>query len=110
HVVKAYDELIALRKKIEPNVPMVIHGYNKSEQLGHQLMAQGFSLSFGKAILNGNSGAAAILRASDQFFLETDDSDLHIEDIYRAAANLKNTTVDELKALIFGNWKSANLI
>lgn len=111
HCVKAYDELMAMQKRIDPQVPLVIHGFNKNEQLGRQLTGHGFQLSFGKAILNENSGAAALLKETNDFFLETDDDhDLHIEAIYAAAANLKNITVEELKALIFANWKGANLI
>jgi TatD DNase family protein len=110
HCVKAYDELIAVTKKINPMVPMILHGFNKSEQLGQQLLGQGFLLSFGKAILNANSGASFLLKNMDNFFLETDDAELDIEAIYTAAANLKNITVDELKALIFTNWNNLNLI
>lgn len=110
HCVKAYDELMAMTKEIDPQVPMVIHGFNKSEQLGQQLMSHGFSLSFGKTILEEHSGAAALLRKSDVFFLETDDSETPIETVYAAAANLKNMTLDDLKALIFANWKNLNLI
>ena len=107
---RAYDDLLAMAKRVEPAVPMIIHGFNKSQQLGQQLMEHGFVLSFGKAILNENSGSAAIIRNSESFLLETDDSVHPIQEIYEAAAKLKNMTVDEMKALIFANWKTLNLI
>lgn len=105
HCVKAFDELIAIKKELNITVPMIIHGFNKNEALGLQLVQQGFILSFGKALLNPNSGAAKLIQLIDEFFLETDGGDATIETIYAAAAKLKNCSVDELKARIFTNWK-----
>lgn len=105
HCVKAFDELITLKKKLNVKVPMLIHGFNKNEALGRQLLQQGFMLSFGKPMLNAASGAAKLMQTIDQFFLETDDSDSTIESLYAAAAILKKCSVDELKARIFANFK-----
>ncbi|MCX2576138.1 TatD family hydrolase [Pedobacter sandarakinus] len=110
HCVKAFSELIEIKQRMRVDVPMIIHGFNKSEILGRQLLAKGFYLSFGAAILDPDSNPAVLLRKTDFFFLETDDADIEIEDIYLAAANLKNCSVDELKARIFANWKKLNLI
>ncbi len=110
HCVKCFDELISVQKEMKLNIPLILHGFNKHEELGKQLLNQGFYLSFGKSILNANSGAAALLKHTNVFFLETDDADCSIAEIYEAAANLKNCTVNELKALIFANWKKIMLI
>lgn len=110
HCVRCFDELIALQKEMKLTVPLIIHGFNKHEELGMQLLDKGFYLSFGKAILNSGSGAAALIKQNDVFFLETDDAECSIVEIYEAAANLKNCTVNELKALIFANWNKIMLI
>lgn len=110
HCVRCFDELMALKKDMKLQVPLIIHGFNKKEELGNQLLDKGFHLSFGSAILNADSGAAAMLKHADVFFLETDDGDCGIEEIYQAAANLKNCTVETLKALIFASWKTIKLI
>lgn len=110
HCVKCFDELMALRKEMKLEVPLIIHGFNKSEELARQLLDKGFYLSFGAAILNKDAAAAAILEKTDNFFLETDDSGCDIREIYEAAANLKNCTLESLKALIFANWKKIKLI
>jgi TatD DNase family protein len=110
HCVKGFDELMAVKKEMKLDIPFILHGFNKHEALGRQLLNKGFFLSFGKAILNADSGAAAILKDIDVFFLETDDADYNIVEIYEAAANLKNCSVNELKALIFANWKKIMLI
>lgn len=110
HCVKAFEELMALKKNLHISVPMVVHGFNKSEQLGKQLLNLGFQLSFGKAILNPSSGAAKLASAIPQFFLETDNAAVEIEEIYAAAANLKKCSVAELKARIFADCKNLNIL
>lgn len=110
HCVRCFGELMRLKKEMNLDIPLIFHGFNKKEELGRQLLDKGFYLSFGPAILNAGSGAAAMLKQVDVFFLETDDGDFSIEEIYQAAANLKNCTVEALKAHIFANWKKIKLI
>ena len=110
HCVRCFDELMSLQKEMKIGVPLIIHGFNKDEELGRKLLDKGFYLSFGKAIIHADSGAADLVKHTDMFFLETDAADCSIQDIYQAAANLKNTTVEEMKALIFANWKKIMLI
>lgn len=105
HCVKAFSELIDLKGKLKVKVPMIIHGFNKNEEMGKQLLAKGFILSFGADLLNPQSGAAKLVQKTDHFFLETDDSDVAIEEIYAHTAFLKNCAVEELKARIFSDWK-----
>lgn len=109
HCVKAFDELIALKKELDIKVPIIIHGFNKNEELGEKLLAKGFLLSFGKAVLNRKSSAAKLIQKTDNFFLETDDSGNSIEEIYHAVAELKKCTINELKARIFADWEKLNL-
>jgi TatD DNase family protein len=109
HCVKAFDELLALQKILNVKVPMIIHGFNKKEELGKQLLAKGFLLSFGSSVLKQNSSAARLIKDTNDFFLETDDAEVSIQEIYQAVAEIKKCSVDELKALIFGNWKKLNL-
>jgi len=110
HCVKAFSELIEIKDRLKVTVPMIIHGFNKNEALGLQLLKKGFLLSFGTAILKENSGASKLIRNTDVFFLETDDSEIPIEEIYNAAAKLKNCSVDALKACMFANWKKLDLL
>jgi len=110
HCVKSFSELIGVKDRLSVKVPMIIHGFYKNEELGKQLIAKGFLLSFGAASLKENSGASKLMKQYDDFFLETDDSETSIEEIYQGAANLKKCSVDEMKAIIFANWKKLNLI
>lgn len=105
HCVKSFSELIALKDKLKVKVPMIIHGFNKNERLGEQLLAKGFFLSIGEAALKAESGAAKLVQKTDRFFLETDDSETPIEEIYQHVANLKKCNIEDLKARIFADWK-----
>ncbi|QPH38431.1 TatD family hydrolase [Pedobacter endophyticus] len=101
HCVKAFAELIEMKEQLKVKVPMIIHGFNKSEEMGKQLLGKGFLLSFGASLLKPNSGVTNLIQQIDDFFLETDDSEVPIKEVYLAAANLKKCAVDDLKARIF---------
>lgn len=110
HCVKSFAELITIKEKLKVKVPMIIHGFNKNETFGRQLLDKGFFLSFGASILKETSSIAQLIKELDFFFLETDDSQTGIEEIYNAVAKIKNISIDELKQVIFANWKRLNLL
>ncbi len=110
HCVRSFSELIHSKEKLKVKVPMIIHGFNKSEELGRQLLDKGFWLSFGPSILKEGSTIEKLIEKTDRFFLETDDSDLPIQELYEAVANLKKCTIEALKARIFGDCEKLNLI
>lgn len=109
HCVKAFDELIALKKLLQPTVPMIIHGFNKKHEMAQQLINQGFYLSFGAAVLKSEDVAFALEKIDTPFFLETDEAEIDIKEIYSKVAEIKKITVDELKDVIFANWKKVGL-
>ncbi len=109
HCVRAFDELIALKKKINPSVPLIIHGFAKKKELALQLINQGFYLSFGAEVLTSEGLVNTLTQLDAPFFLETDDAQTDIEVIYAKVAELKKITVDELKDVIFANWKNIGL-
>lgn len=110
HCVRAFDDLLPYGRRYAAKIPLIIHGFNRSPELGLQLMKHGFLLSFGAAILQKESGAAKLLQRIDQpFFLETDDSGRGIDEIYQQAAFLRNVSTDTLKDTIFAAWKKVRL-
>lgn len=109
HCVKAFSELIEVKKRLKVKVPMIIHGFSKNEELGKQLISKGFLLSFGTSVLKADSGVTKLIKDTDNFFLETDDSVTPLKEIYEATAILKKCSVDELKARIFADWNKLNL-
>lgn len=100
HCVRAFSELIALKKNTRPSIPWIIHGFHKKEEIFQQLLKHDFYLSFGAAILNDR---APILNAiatipNGRFLLETDDrNDISIEQIYDRASLLRHVSLESLQ-------------
>lgn len=108
HCVRAFDEVVSLVKKQSLNQPVIFHGFNKKEELAERLIAEGFYLSFGKAILNEESSAAKSLAAipAEKFFLETDDELIPVKDVYNAAARIRKTGLDEIILQVQKNFQT----
>lgn len=78
HCVKAWDELIALKKELKPRMPWIIHGFRGNAALAGQLIRQGFYLSFGEHF----NPAAVRIAWPDRLFAETDNRGIDIRTVY----------------------------
>ena len=105
HCVAAFQELIEIIKKLYITVPILIHGFSKSEQLAKQLLDNGFYISFGKYLLL-NPELETVFRnmPNDRFFLETDTVEEGIEAVYGLAANYKKMTIEEMQKQVNKNF------
>ncbi len=108
HCVKAFSELIALKKKLQPSVPMIVHGFNQRTTIFQDLLREGFYFSFGAALLHEDSNAAVALQnvPENRFFLETDDKNIPIQDLYQAATTLLQKDLSTLQKIILRNVAS----
>ena len=106
HCVKAYSELIAVKKRTGSSVPWIIHGYNNNEQILRQLLDHGFYISVGAALLNSHSNAFQLLRVIPlgALFLENDDKEVEISVIYEAASAILGIEVGALKEMMRMNY------
>ncbi len=106
HCVRAFNELIRLKKELMPTIPWIVHGFNANLSIGKELIRHGFYFSLGKALLDADSNAAKLLPdiATDHLFLETDDSDVNIKMIYQQAAFLMKVDVEQIKKRILANY------
>ncbi|MCK9452463.1 MAG: TatD family hydrolase [Bacteroidales bacterium] len=106
HGVKAYSELLAMRKKY-PSGIWIIHGFNGKTELASQLIDKDIKLSIGSALTKPNRNISQALTAIPltQLFLETDEqTDFSIEEIYRQAAKILEMDLDSLKRQLFHNF------
>ncbi|KUJ62892.1 hydrolase TatD [Flavobacteriaceae bacterium CRH] len=106
HCVAAFQEVIAIKKKMKISVPMIMHGFSKNNQIAEQLIAAGFYISFGKYLLR-NPDLKTVFQniPNDRFFLETDTIEESIKQVYDVAAEYKNITIKELEEIISSNFK-----
>ncbi|MEO0037250.1 MAG: Tat-linked quality control protein TatD [Bacteroidota bacterium] len=107
HLVAAFDELIAIKKRFNISVPIVIHGFSKNQQVAKQLIDNGFYISFGKYLMR-NPELESVFHSipNDKFFLETDTIEETLEEVYTLAAKYKNITIEELIEIINSNFKT----
>ncbi len=101
HCVKAFSELITLKKNTKSSIPWIIHGFNKKIEVFQQLLNHDFYFSFGAAILNDRSPViqAIVTVPNGKFLLETDDLiDVTIEQIYNRAALLRQVPLETLQS------------
>lgn len=102
HCVKAFDELLGICKSYHPEIPMIIHGFNKTDELAQQLIRKGFYLSVSASFLYKTKLPVSIL---DKLFFETDDSkEQSIISVYKLAAQKFSLSEDVLKHKIYGNF------
>ena len=106
HCVKAFDELIRIKREMKITVPLIVHGYNNNIQIANELIRNGFYLSLGKALLKEESNASKVISIIpvEYLFLETDDSDFTIKEVYEAAARHLQRDVESLKEIIYNNY------
>lgn len=102
HCVRRFSELLRFSKIAR--VPLIIHGFNKKETIAKGLLDKGFYLSFGRAVLHNLSLQEIVKNTPiDRFFLETDNTDFNIEDLYRKVAALKGISLEDLQEKILQN-------
>lgn len=107
HCVRAFAEIIELKKQWKPAQPWIFHGFDKNPATAQMLLRAGCYLSFGAAIFKENKHAAEALRdaPAERFFLETDAADLPIAAVYARAAALRNVAQADLEKQIWANFE-----
>jgi len=107
HCVGAFQEIIAIKKKMNISVPIVIHGFSKNIEMAKQLVKNGFYLSLGKSLFQINDmGLIFNSVPNDRIFLETDTIDKDIKAIYEIASKYRNIEFEEMTAIIRSNYNS----
>lgn len=105
HCVKAWNEIVAIKRQLQPKQTWIFHGFNKVVIL-ESVLAEGLMISIGAAILNNTKLQMALLKIpNDRLFLETDDSEITILEIYNKVSELKKLTLPELEEIIENNFK-----
>lgn len=106
HCVRAYSEIIEIRKKMKATMPWVIHGFNSSVETMRQLLRYDMYISLGEVMYRNENQAIKILNSIpiERLFLETDVSGRDIRDVYAKAAALMGCEVKFLENKIFENY------
>lgn len=105
HCVASFQEVISVKKEMNIENPMLIHGFSKNKQVAKSLLDNGFYLSFGKYLLR-NPELSEVFNyvPNNRFFLETDTIDDTIIDVYQKASTIKNSAMENLKEIVKTNF------
>ena len=106
HCVKTFNEIIALKKRLKPSIPLIIHGFNQNRTILYNLIKNDFYISIGTLILKKESNAAQALHIIplNRLFFETDNVDMSIKAVYEKSAEVLNMDLADLKKIIFDNF------
>lgn len=106
HCVKAYDDILSIRKKSNQSIPWIIHWFNASEQIASELIKNNCYLSFGQMLFKENSKAFSVFKNMplNNMFFETDDTGVSILEVYEKAVQVRNISLPELKKIIKTNF------
>jgi len=99
HCVKAWDEIIAIKKIMQPRQAWLIHGFRGKPEQTEQLIKNGLLFSFGEKYNEDSLKMTPLNR----LFLETDDAGCSIQSIYERVATLLNMDLHTLQMQIGEN-------
>lgn len=107
HCVAAFQELIAIKKRLKISVPFLIHGFSKNGSVAKELLANGCYISFGKYLLRMPQLESVFCSMpNDRFFLETDTDEQTIQEVYDLAAKYKGISVEQIQKIVNTNFNT----
>lgn len=105
HCVRAYPEVIKMKKEIPSSLPWIIHGFRGNEPTAASLIKNGFYISVGGKLLDDPKKRKVFsMIPLDRLLLETDDSHHSINKVYDQAARLLNLQVEDLMDRLMANF------
>lgn len=106
HCVKAFNNIIALKKRLKPQIPLIIHGFNQNQTILAELIKNDFHISIGAKVVHLNSHAVVAVKSIpiERLFLETDDIEMDITTVYEKVAELKGMDLAMLKGNLVDNF------
>ena len=105
HCVRAFEEVISALEKFTLKA-VIFHGFIGSQEQAARAVKKGYFLSFGARTERSKKTIEA-LRATplDRLFIETDEADTPIAEMYALVARLRNTEVEEIEEATSRNYE-----
>ena len=107
HGVRAISEIIAVYNRCRAPRNWIIHGFNNRKEVLADLLRHDFYISAGRQVMNRESNIYRLLTEipDERLFIETDNSDFAIEEVYRAVAERKNVPIEKLQHMVKLNFE-----
>lgn len=103
HCVKAFQELIKIKKEVNPLTAWIVHGYHGSRELTAELVKNGFFFSVNEWVIMNPQKGQDMLRIipSERLFLETDEYPGSITKLY---SFIEELLYEDIRQVIFDNY------
>ena len=107
HCVKAFQQLLKIRKDMNARQPWILHGFNSSPQLAGDLVKKSIFISASPRLMNNEARCKKILESipPDCLFIETDDEETGIVEIYTQIAGCLGMKSEQLRDQVQKNYR-----
>ncbi|GAB1416605.1 hypothetical protein MASR2M117_20110 [Paludibacter sp.] len=95
HCVGHFNDLIRLKKQMNPKQAWIVHGFRGKPALARQITDAGMFVSFGEKFNPESVRATPI----DKILVESDESNVPIQELYLTIATAKGCEIRELNAV-----------
>ncbi len=107
HCVKAFQDIIEIKKQMKPKQIWILHGFNKNLQIAESLLKNGIILSFGVEIINNKKLQEVLSKIPiSSILLETDNSDIPVQEVYQKISEIKQISLKVLQEEIYQNFQN----
>ncbi len=105
HCVKAFEPTMQILSTF-PIRGVIFHGFIGSAQQMNQAVERGYYISFGERTFASPKSLKALRECPlENLLLETDTSEISIEEIYERATKYRIESVEELRKALYENYK-----
>lgn len=99
HCVRAYEEVMAIHRRLRPAQPWMVHGFRGKPSVLNRLLDEGLYVSFG-VLFNEESVRAC---PAERLLVETDDRLVAVDTVYEAIASVRGIQTADLAACMQRN-------
>ena len=105
HCVRAFEPMMKMLSEYDLRA-VIFHGFIGSVQQAERAVSRGYYLSFGVGAFRSPKTLEALrLMPLDRLFVETDESEVGIENVYERVAQTRGVELEELKYKLEENYK-----
>ncbi len=110
HCVKAFSELLSVKKEYKNSSAWIIHGFNANQTIAAECVEMGIYISISQRLLRNPDKAQKIASVVplSMIFAETDEDSMSIQEVYNGISGLYGESVEGVKSRIFKNFFAIN--
>lgn len=106
HNVRMTHRILRIQKEVKPEQPWILHGFTGNVEQAKQLLSYNIYFSFGARVLNSRKSIEAFgLIPLNRIFIETDEGEMKIQELYEAFSTIFLKKKDLLSEVILKTFQ-----